>query len=307
MSEQTKAIDRDDLSMIVIMSLGPDELCAMLDVSDDPHVWKSLLPVCRQTWYWGQFQQRVLQHDRWASAIIMGHLDVVKWHHEHDTPDYTPDEVDRAICMGHPEIAIWLMAHRDGDCTHNTLDYALQQYDSQCYYRDHEEMGLDSDETVIQYTRLLQDLHERHARRQWNICGDEYAAYGRPYALEWLHQHGITPLTHYAFDWAAANGHLTTLHWLHTNTNLRGTTNALDNAARYGHLAVVQWLHDHRTEGCTTNAVDGAAAMGHLPVVQWLLTHRTEGYTENASIWAVRNGHPHVDEYLSQNQQFLHP
>jgi len=59
-------------------------------------------------------------------AACNGHLDVVKWLHEHRREGCTTDAMDFAAFHGHLDVLRWLHKHRREGCTQDALELAAR-------------------------------------------------------------------------------------------------------------------------------------------------------------------------------------
>ena len=57
-------------------------------------------------------------------AAAHGHLEIVKWLHEHSVEGYTTNAMDLAASNGYLEIVKWLHEHRIIGCIYRAIDSA---------------------------------------------------------------------------------------------------------------------------------------------------------------------------------------
>lgn len=210
------------------------------------------------------------------SASAWGHLDVVKYLHEHWRGRASVAAMNYAAYGGHFEVVKWLHEYRSEGCTTLAMDLAA----------------------FGGYLDIVEWLHEHRTEGCTTRAMDAAAANGHLELVQWLHENRTEGCTADAMDGAAGSNHLALLKWLHAKRHEGCTNRAMDQAAANGHLAVLQWLQWHQPVGCSTGVIDVAAANGHLEVVEWLSEHRSQVATSRGMIGAAKNGHLPVVEWL---------
>lgn len=91
--------------------LNADCLCAIVHASGDEDVWRSVIPVCRQTYYHCDLERRVL------NAL---------WTYRRAE---FPTAMDYAASLGDLAMVQWLHTHRSEGCTTRAMDEALRRND----------------------------------------------------------------------------------------------------------------------------------------------------------------------------------
>ncbi|TMW69296.1 hypothetical protein Poli38472_001452 [Pythium oligandrum] len=180
-----------------------------------------------------------------------GHVEVVRFFHEHTDVQCTTDAMDYTAAYGHLDVVKFLYEHRSEGCTTRAMDRSAERG----------------------YLEVVQFLHQN---RTEGCTSEAMNGVGSLEVVRFLHEHRTEGCTTDAMDSAAALGHPDIVRFLHEHRTEGCTTNAMDEAAAEGHLDVVRFLHEHRSEGCTTGAMGEAAERGHLEIVQFLHANRTE-------------------------------
>jgi hypothetical protein len=244
-----------------------------------------------------------------------GHLDCLKYAHEHGCPWFT------IVCTGaarggHLECLRY--AHEHGcpwgaeTCNSaakaghlNCLLFSLEHgcpWDLRTSYYATESGHLD----------CLQYLHEHGCPWSAGTCSTAAIA-GRLDCLQYLHEHGCPWDTNTCY-FAAASGHLDCLQYLHEH-GCEWAANTCYSAAKGGNLDCLQYAHEH---GCslTREACYVAAEWGHLDCLRYFVEHgflrelkglvRTVNRYKHAHCAAYLNSIPHPSPLMQLRSQKRH-
>jgi hypothetical protein len=214
-----------------------------------------------------------------TNAAAEGHLEVVKWLHEHRSEGCSPSVINTAARNGHLEVVKWLHEHIMVGCTTAAMDGAAANG----------------------HIDVVRWLHEHRTEGCTTTAMDRAAGRGHLDVVEWLHFNREEGCTSFAMDSAARSGHLDVVKWLHRHRSEGATDNAMDGAAYNGHLDVVQWLHGRRSEGCTIDAMHFAAVHCHFEVLLFLHSQRTEGCSRYTLADAAARGNSNIVAWLRQH------
>ncbi|CAH0478204.1 unnamed protein product [Peronospora belbahrii] len=147
-----------------------------------------------------------------------GHLDVVKWLHEHTNPSST-----------HVFFVTLEEASKNGDLTMVKWLCEVRGEQSSCA-------------SVLAASKrhldMLEWLRGNNFDRYPLASMDDAAANGHLNVLKWM-QLNAGYATVAAMDMAASNGHITVVEWLHQKRKEGCTTSAMNSAAANGHLEIV--------------------------------------------------------------------
>lgn len=157
-------------------------------------------------------------------AAEFGHLEVVKWLHEHRSEGCSTNAMDLAASNGHLEVVRFLHDHRDEGCSSDAADLAA--------------MG-----GRLEVVRFLHDHREEGCT---TLAMDLAAANGHLEVVRWLHSHREEGCSAHALAAASANGHARVARWLLQFRQEGCVDTAAASARANGHEELAQWLEDRR-------------------------------------------------------------
>ncbi|ATE82274.1 Ankyrin repeat domain containing protein [Pandoravirus salinus] len=192
-----------------------------------------------------------------------GHLDVVKFLHDHRTEGCTTDAMNDAAAFGHLDVVKFLHANRSEGCTPRAIVGAarLGHVDMVAWlYRNRPECAVPpsaalDDAARYGHTDVVLFLHDRAQVPLTQTAMAKAVVHGHFDVAVYMRSHGIDECRPEDMDEAAGNGHLDMLRFLQWTGTARCTPRAMTLAALSGHLDVVVYLHENRTEGCTVDAL----------------------------------------------------
>ncbi len=241
-------------------------------------------------------------------AAAKGHLEVVRWLHNHRCVKCTTEAMDSAAANGHLNVVQWLHTYRKEGCTTYAMTAAAG--------RGH--------------LHVVKWLHRYRNEGCTTEAMDNAASYGNIDVLNWLHQHRHEGCTTEAMNGAAAHGHLHILEWLKTNRHEGCTARAFRLAIEYGHAEIAKWLVAKYPHNCQFNEVHilswttngtleliktvyengwgtmsswvlaHAAYFGELAGVEYL-HHMQVECISSVSTYAAQRGHLHILQWLHGN------
>ncbi|EQC24775.1 hypothetical protein SDRG_17335 [Saprolegnia diclina VS20] len=172
--------------------------------------------------------------DAMNKAAANGHLEVVRFLHEHRSEGCTTVAMDDAATNGHLEVVQFLHENRTEGCTHLALNFAI----------------------VNGRLNVVRFLIEHRTESAWDGCIGRAAGNGHLEVLQYLHSLGSYRWSNSTVERASAGGHLEIVQFLLANrTEERASDLTLRNALTHGHYATAKYLV---SRGCTcaTASVD---------------------------------------------------
>lgn len=153
-------------------------------------------------------------------AAQYGHLDVVKFLHEHRTEGCTVNAMTYAATEGHLEIVKFLHEHRNEGCTTFAMDEAASKG----------------------YFDIVKFLHEHRKEGCTTDAMDFAAIHGHLDIVEFLHEHRTEGCTTDAIDNAAIYGRMEVVKFLLANRSEGCSFEGLNQAAIHGQVEIVKHL-----------------------------------------------------------------
>ncbi|ETO58834.1 hypothetical protein F444_22781, partial [Phytophthora nicotianae P1976] len=171
-------------------------------------------------WMMDTFPDSVVIKDiRMDNAAANGHLEMIKWLHQHQAW-CTKQAMNRAAGNGHLEIVQFLNEHRSEGCTTDAMDLAASNG----------------------HLDMVKWLHENRPEGCTPFAMDSAAKNGLFAVLRWLHNNRSEGCSAHAVDNAASAGRLDIVRWLHEHYAEGCTRAAMTDAVANGHLDVARWL-----------------------------------------------------------------
>lgn len=162
-----------------------------------------------------------------VGAATGGHLDVVKYLHEHRCHGCTTDAMDLAAKNGHLDVVQFLDNYRDEGCTTNAMD----------------------DAASAGHLDIVRYLHENRTEGCTTKAIDAAARNGHLAVIKFLHENRSEECTKAAMDIACGKGnHLEVVQYLHEHRNEGCTSRALEIAISAGNIEAVKFLYENRAD-----------------------------------------------------------
>lgn len=193
------------------------------------------------------------------SAVMNGHLNVLKWFHQNRKEKWTLDIIAVAAEYNQLEILKWVCEFRRKEAIENSKFYAIDLAAAKGHYE------------VVKW------LNENLDQGCSEDAIDSAAAGGHLNIIKYLWDYGDGGAV-FAMDNAAAAGHYDVVAWLHFFTNVEPTDLAMGEAAVNGHMKIVQFLHRYRDEGCDQESLYLVARAGNFVMLQWFKKNRPDDY-----------------------------
>lgn len=251
------------------------------------------------------------------NAAQAGHLNVLKWLHDHKVQDSVSEwAVMAAAKNGHWQVMQWLLAiYPDGQfdppyteaVSHGHVDTVRWIVESYPWKEPgHLQYWIARAIDVAAETAnwsLLNYLLSYKSTENFDIrILNSVASTGDLQMVTWAHDQGFGCTMNPILD-ASVGGSLEIVQWLSMNRcDPIDTKLPMDFAALGRHLDVLKWLHHNRSEGCSTAAVNHAAVNGDLPMIQWLNQYYSDRFTHQAMDKAAAHGHVDVVRFLHENR-----
>lgn len=220
-------------------------------------------------------------------AARNGHLEIIKFLHEHNSKGYTKEAMSLAALNGHLEIVKFLHENRTEGSDTSGMNYAA--------FNGHLE--------VVKW------LHVNRTEGCTELAMDLAAMSGYLNVVEWLHENRTEGCSRWAIEMAAKMGHLKVVEWLYKNGEslkiLHGAVlEAMNLAALNGQFECVKFLYEkikNNEKVSVTEAINRAAQNGHLEIMQFLHDKTKEPYCTEAMIIAAECGQLKVVKFLYDN------
>ncbi|ETV97779.1 hypothetical protein H310_09131 [Aphanomyces invadans] len=203
-------------------------------------------------------------------AATHGHLDIIKFLHQHRATTCDTLAMDNAAKHGHLGIVEFLHRHREEGCTVDAMDGAAENG----------------------HIDVVEFLHRNRREGCTKRAMEAAAARGHKDVVRFLHLNRREGCHATAMDSAAERGDASMVQFLHWNRIEGCTVHALALAAANGHGDIVDFLLMFRTEGCVKQAMAAAASAGHDDVVQRVLAHQGQMCVHNCECpveWPTRS------------------
>ncbi|EGG23372.1 hypothetical protein DFA_05504 [Cavenderia fasciculata] len=216
----------------------------------------------------------------WAADL--GHLEMVKFLHEHRTEGCTKNAMDNACRRGYFETVKFLHERRTEGASKEAMDWAAEKG----------------------HFEIVKFLHEHRSEGCTNKAMDKAAEKGHIEIVKYLDEHRSEGATTKAMDLAAEKGHIEIIKYLHEHRSEGATTDAMVYASS---IDIVKFLHFNRTEGATRDTMNRAASYGRLDIVKFLQEHRSEGCSLSIVDYPVRRGNFEMVSYIFDTVMPTHP
>ncbi|KAG3027418.1 hypothetical protein PC121_g17770 [Phytophthora cactorum] len=171
-------------------------------------------------WMKDTFPESVVIKDiRMDNAAANGHLEMIKWLHQHHAW-CTKQAMNRAAGNGHLEVVQFLNERRSEGCTTDAMDLAASNGQLE----------------------MVKWLHENLSEGCTQFAMDAAAKNGHFALVKWLHVNRSEGCSAHAMDNAAAAGHFAIVQWLREHYTEGCTRAAMMDAIANGHFDIARWL-----------------------------------------------------------------
>lgn len=165
----------------------------------------------------------------WNWAAIHGHLDIVKWLHEHHIFGCTKMVMNLVAKNGHLQIIKWLHENRSEGATESAMNWA----------------AMNGHLDVVTW------LHE-HNKRCTTYAMDHAAENGHLQIVKYLHENRTEGCTVWAMIWASMNGHFEIFRYLHENRTVGYTMDAMNKLNINDRTKIISYLYKNHNKNCNT-------------------------------------------------------
>ncbi|CAK4117511.1 unnamed protein product [Aphanomyces euteiches] len=216
------------------------------------------------------------------NAAGNGHLDVVRFLHDHRREGCNEDAMAKAAANGHLDMILFLMDHRLVciDKAGSALSGAVKN-------------------GHVEVVKFFLGLPVKSEPRDWFDYIRESCHEGHVAIVQVLWVYGDAPRSHACLhlETAARRGHLDIVRFFIEQNRVEKVEQGLVAAATNGHLEIVKFLVEHNFIEQVQHAAQEAASNGHLYIVKYLVERGLDIDLEPAFIAAAKNGHLSVVKY----------
>ncbi|KAG9409784.1 hypothetical protein AC1031_020095 [Aphanomyces cochlioides] len=218
--------------------------------------------------------------DAMDNAAANGHLDVVRFLHEHRREGCTKDAVEKAAANGHLDVVRFLLNHR-----------------RECFEKLRGSMGEAVRNGHVDVVKYILALSLGFQASSWLIFMDEACSRGHVDVVQALCKHrGPSGYDGNVYLLKAAEcGHVNVVRFFVQRNDIKHADQAARMAASNGHLTVVKFLVDQNIIQQLQQIADAAVRNGHLDIVKFLLHFNIN--LRWVVVNAASNGHLKIVKY----------
>ncbi|EGG18516.1 hypothetical protein DFA_04010 [Cavenderia fasciculata] len=214
--------------------------------------------------------------DSMGSAILNGDIELLKFLHFNRTeisPD--PNEIDMASECGHLDIVKFLHEHRSGGCTKRAMDKAAQNGFYSVVEWLHQNRSEGCTTRAMDMTNsfeIIKFLHNNRSEGCTTKAMEIAAWHGNLDTIIFLHQNRTEGCSTRAIKSAAEQNNMNIVKFLYENRTEGCDTNIIDELCFNDSidLDIIIFIHEKLNKQCTAKGLKRAVKNGRLDIIQYL-------------------------------------